>query len=217
MTEMKFTDFKIAVRRFPLFSTSQLGALGDDRRRIFPTQLTQWQKQGLLVRLRRNLYMLNEHDRTVTPSRLFLANQLYSPSYVSLEYALFFYGLIPERVADLTSVTTKKTQNFANALGTFRYQHVKKECFLGFVSQKDESGFPFFIATKEKALLDFLYLNIKSLDLDKEDFFSASLRLQNLKGLNLRKLTKMAGKFQNKKLKKIVRNLCVFAAKDGGR
>ena len=212
---MKYTDFKNAVRRFPVFSSSQSGGMRNGKGKVLPVQLTQWCKQGFLIRLRKNLYILNENDRAVTPSRAFLGNQLYSPSYISLEYALSFYGLIPERVADVTCVTTKKTQTFSNAFGTFRYQHIKQECFFGFTSQRDENNLPFFLATKEKALLDFLYLNINSLDPSDEDYFRGSLRLQNLEGLKSRKLTQMAGTFKNKKLKKITRNLCLFAAKEG--
>src|SRR3989338_8495520 len=114
---MKYSDLKNAVRRFPVFSGSQLGTLRSGR--VLPLQLTQWFKQGLLIRLRKNLYMLNENDRAVTPSRTFLSGQMYSPSYVSLEYALSFYELIPERVADVTCISTKKTQTFRNILGTF--------------------------------------------------------------------------------------------------
>jgi len=209
---MKYTDFKNAVRRFPVFSSSQLGGLGNGM--VLPVQLTHWQKQGLIIRLRKNLYILNENDRTVTPSRAFIGNQLYGPSYISLEYALSFYGLIPERVADVTSITTKKTQTFSNAFGTFRYQHMKQPCFSGFVVQRDENNFPYLIATREKAILDFLYLNLKSLDTDKKDFFKHSMRLQNLEGLHLRKLTQMAVTFKNKKLKKIIKNLCAFAVKE---
>ena len=81
--------------------------------------------------------------------------------------------------------------------------------------RSDENNLPFFLATKEKALLDFLYLNINSLDPSDEDYFRGSLRLQNLEGLKSRKLTQMAGTFKNKKLKKITRSLCLFAAKEG--
>lgn len=88
---------------------------------------------------------------------MFIAKEIYSPSYVSLEYALSIYGLIPERVVDVTSVTTKKPIEFKNKLGVFIYQHIKENCFTGFIEKEDENGLVYFIATPEKAVADFLY------------------------------------------------------------
>lgn len=65
-------------------------------------QLSNWEKKGLIIRLKRGLYVLNENDRKIEPSRIFLANSLYSPSYVSTAYALGYYDLIPEKVEDGT-------------------------------------------------------------------------------------------------------------------
>jgi len=73
----------------------------------------------LLIKLKRGLYVLNKHDRKINPSLKLLANQFYFPSYVSMEYARNFYGLIPERVYQITSVSTRKTARFKNDLGEF--------------------------------------------------------------------------------------------------
>lgn len=210
---MKYTEFKNTVNQFPLFSSSQLETFGTKSGTTLRPQFSRWQKRGLIISLRKSLYVLNEHDRRINPSRLFLANQIYTPSYVSLEYALAYYDLIPERVIDVTSVTTKKTQMFSNHYGTFRYQHLKPECFFGFISVNDENNLPILIATPEKAIVDFIYLNLHQFSKGDTDIFEQSFRLQNLEILNLPKIVAIAKRMNNKKLKKIISNLCYFAKK----
>ena len=134
---MNYQEFKNKVRKFPVFSSSQLSAFGEDLQ-ILRNQLSFWRSKGLVVKLRRGLYILNKDDRKIEPSRQFLASQMLSPSYISTHYALSYYGLIPERVTDVTSVTTKKTSIFDNDFGRFVYQHLKLSCFTGFVEKKDE-------------------------------------------------------------------------------
>jgi predicted transcriptional regulator of viral defense system len=69
---------------------------------ILRVQLSNWEKKGLITRLKQGLYVLNENNRKIEPSRIFLANSLYSPSYVSTAYALGYYDLIPEKAEDGT-------------------------------------------------------------------------------------------------------------------
>lgn len=207
---MTYTEFKNRIKDYPVFSTSQLSALGQKDSPTLRNQISDWTEKGLLVRLRNNLYVLNEHDRKWNPSRFFLAGQIYAPSYISTESALGFYDLIPERVTDITCVSAKKTALFANDFGTFVYQHVKAEGFGGFRACEDEHHLPFLMATPEKALMDYLYLNVKRFAADTPDVFEGSLRLQNHEKLRLSQLTLWADRFANKSLKKIVRNLCAF-------
>ncbi|MDI6841100.1 MAG: hypothetical protein QMD71_09715 [bacterium] len=149
--------------------------------------------------MKRGLYILNESDRKIYPSRVFLANSLYSPSYVSTEYALGFYDLIPEKVEDVTSITTKKTAKFTNAFGTFLYQHVKTDLFFGFTQIEDENGFPVLIAEPEKAMLDFIYLNLQDFKDKGKDIFSLSYRLQNLDTLKKEKTNEFCQKIWKQK------------------
>lgn len=93
---MKYFEFKNAISRFLVFST-HISHMG-----ILRVQLSNWEKKGLIIRLKRGLYVLNENDRKIEPSRIFLADSLYSPSYVSTAYALGYYDLIPEKVEDGT-------------------------------------------------------------------------------------------------------------------
>jgi len=206
--EMNFLEFKKKVIGFPVFSTSHLNSLGENRQ-VLRNQLTKWQKKGLVIKLKKGLYILNEIDRKITPSRTFLANQLYEPSYISTEYALGFYDLIPERVADVTSVSPKKTMMFENKFGRFIYQRVKITCFTGYRILQDENGLNYFIAEPEKALVDFTYLN-RSLFGNKDKEIFESLRLQNVESLSVKKIIKYAKTFKNYRFMDIIKLLVKF-------
>lgn len=206
---MKYSEFKSRIQNFPVFSSSHLSAFGEDEK-LLRNQISNWKKKGLLLELRRGLYVLNESDRKISPSRPFLSNQIYSPSYVSTEYALGFYDLIPERVVDVTSVTTRKTARFENPFGLFLYQHVGIPCFEGFIEKKDENDLSFMIATPEKAIIDFIYLNLSRFEPGRPEIFETSFRFQNLDQLNLRYMNILASLFQSKKLLRVVEMLVQF-------
>lgn len=213
---MDYIEFKNKLQNLPLIFSKDLVRI-EGKFQAMRNQLNRWQRRGLLLQLKRGVYILNENDRKVNPSRNFIANQLYGPSYVSLEYALNFYGLIPERVADLTSITTKKTMRFKNAIGSFIYQHIKPQAFRGFRTFKDESGLTCFIAEPEKAVVDFLYLNLKKIQLDKDGLFEESFRFQNVEELKLKKVIEFAGLFHNQKLMQLSKDFCKFIKKEGKR
>ncbi|MEX2089875.1 MAG: hypothetical protein WEB62_08875 [Bacteroidota bacterium] len=214
---MNFNTFKRLVSDLPFVLTAdlldRLNKKEMSGRQGLLNQLTRWQKKGLLVKLRRGMYILNEQDRRTTPPRAFLANQMYTPSYVSLEYALALYGLIPERVADVTSVSTKKTARFSNALGVFSYQHVSPAIFRGFRTAKDDQGFNYFIAEPEKAVLDFLYFNVarsrRARDVSM-DVFSDSYRFQNVEEIDEKRLLDMAGQYSNPTMRRLGELFCRF-------
>ena len=206
---MKYKDFKNKIRDFPLFSSSHISIIADNEQ-VLRNQLTQWRKQGLLICVKKGLYILNETDRKINPSRLFIANQLLSPSYISTEYAFSFYGLIPEKVEDVTSITTKKTTFFQNVFGTFRYQHISIPTFIGFREVRDEANLPFFIAEPEKAIVDFFYLHLSNFQRDDKNIFGLSYRFQNVSELNRKRLKDSARIFGSRKLLKITNLFCEF-------
>ena len=199
---MKYLTFKQKIESFPVFSTGLLSSLTDEVATV-KVQLVNWKKKGLVVQLRKGLYILGKEDREIEPSLFYLANQIFIPSYVSLESAFAFYGLIPEFVAQNTSVTTRKTSKFQNKLGVFSYQHLKPECYLGFDAIKDENGLSVLIAKPEKAIVDFLYLNLSKFDLSQKDVFEESYRFQNCSDLNKRKIKMFANLFNSNKLNSI--------------
>lgn len=210
---MNYADFKKKVIGFPVIPSVDL-LLFEGKWQAARNQLNRWLRKGLIIKLRRGLYILNENDRKISPSNQYLANQLYHPSYVSLEYALGFYGLIPERVRGVTSVTTKKTARFTNIMGAFTYQRIKIEAFQGYEMVKDGNGFDYFIASPEKAVIDFLYLSLDRIKEPDIDMFESSFRFQNTEDLDGRKIIKMAGLFKNKKLTKLARLFCEFIRKE---
>jgi hypothetical protein len=108
-----------------------------------------------LIPIKRGLYVLNT-KRTGRPLSLpLIANILYGPSYVSLDFALSYYGLIPEAVYEITSVTTGRTKTYDTPVGRFSYEHASLKSYpLGIASVANESGHFFLMATPEKALCD---------------------------------------------------------------
>ncbi len=206
---MTYTEFKNTFRNFPIISVSQLVTVGQSIQ-VLRNQLNRWQTKGLIIKLKEGLYILNEHDRKVHPSRIFLANAMCTPSYVSTEYALGYYDLIPEKVEDVTSVTTKNVKKFSNFFGTFNYQHLKTTLFFGFKEIEDENKLPVFIAEPEKAVLDFIYLNRSEFKNKNKDVFAESYRFQNLNLLKKKKLIEYAQKYNNKRVFNITEKLIEF-------
>lgn len=102
----------------------------------------------------------------------FIANRLYAPSYVSLQSALSWHGLIPEGVFSTTSVTTLKTQSFQTPLGHFTWKKLKPALFFGFRLEAF-GDYLCKVADPAKTLLDLLYLTP---NLSDESHF-AELRL----------------------------------------
>lgn len=214
---MKYTQFRNMTQGWPLIFSRNLLLHGEDSQ-VLCNQLERWRVKGLIIKLRRGTYMLNQDDRKSNPSRSYVANQLYSPSYISLEYALGLYDMIPERVSDLTSITTKKTQRFKNELGTFIYQHIKPQAFRGFKMAKDEAGLTYLVAEPEKAVVDLFYLNLdKFKDRDEKKVFEEFYRLQNLEGLRQAKIMEYARLFGNRRLARISRSLCKFIKEEKKR
>lgn len=109
-------------------------------------------KQGRFLKLRNGLYALADDAL----NDLAIANRLYHPSYVSLEYALASYHLIPETTYTITSVTTRPTHLLEAAGKQFEYHHLKSSVFTGYEPMQVE-GQTVLMATPEKAVLDYLY------------------------------------------------------------
>jgi len=206
---MNFTEFKEKFCYMPFISARAVTTLAQDPQAM-RNQLTRWQRNGLIIRLKRGIYALNKADRKVNSSRFFLANQLLWPSYMSLESALGYYGLIPETVVDVTSVTTKKTSRFTNPIGRFIYQHIKPDAFRGYRSYKDEAGLECLIAEPEKAVVDFLYLNLRKFKTEAKAVFRESYRFQNIEGLKPKKVLSWARLFKNSRLEAVAGEFCKF-------
>ena len=112
------------------------------------------EKNGELIRLKRNLYVVNKDLCGKETDARLCANHLYGPSYVSLQWALRYYGMIPERVYLMTSATVKRSRSFQTPIGSFSYMQVPLDYFPIGVECKDEGGVSFLMASPEKALCD---------------------------------------------------------------
>jgi len=150
---MKYLDFQQAFESVPVIPVSgiELHFPGFDR-----NNLSRWQEKGYIEKLRNGMYRLRKPLRD--QEELFLiAGRLYGPSCISLESALSWYGLIPEGVFSITSVSHLKTRQFDTPIGRFTYRHLKKELLFG--SHFTAWGpFHYKLADPVKALLDLFYL-----------------------------------------------------------
>lgn len=196
---MNLLDFLDRFRKTPAFSVREVEQLypGFERE-----NLLNWQKKGHIIRVRNGWYSVK--GRIVNEDQLYwVANKIYSPSYVSLETALSFYGWIPEAVFTITSISTRKTQVFDTPIGHFRYSSVKPSLFFGYRLLMPD-GFGTKIAEPEKALLDFLYLRPKITTI--ADFEGLRLNLDQMRNdIDQNKLEAYSSLFDSHSLTERVR------------
>ncbi len=139
-------------------------------------------KKGYLKSIKRGEYFnLKSKFLESTPYEM-IANSLYFPSYVSMEWALQYYGLIMDRVSTVTSVTLRRSNNFKTPYATFSYQHIPKNRYpIGHITKMNKAGDHFLIARPEKALIDYVNVRTKKLivksDEDIQEFLENDLRL----------------------------------------
>lgn len=131
------------------------------------------EKQQLLIRLKKGLFVVAPQEGSTTISRELIANHIYGPSYISLESALSYHQLIPERVYSVRSVTLKRAKKFNTPLGVFDYRTVPMDYFpIGIQQQVTENKTTFLMASPEKALCDMIVL-------------SSRVRLQSVKAMKV--------------------------------
>ena len=132
-------------------------------------------EDGLFLRLKKGLYGL----RTDLPSEEEIANRLYRPSYISFEYALGYYNILPEMTYIVTSATTKPTRTFEVTDKTFSFLKIKKEAYTGYILKKEE-GKSYFIAEPEKAIVDYLYFVVLGKKQPNERLYTRFLKKEKL-------------------------------------
>ena len=192
---MNFIEFSKKIEEFKLFETRELKlVLGNDFNRTTLINIKNWINKGYLIMVRKGLYILSDFRNEI--DAMAIASKIYFPSYISLETALGYYGIIPEAVFTITSATSKKTNKFSTPLGNFSYQKIKKEAFGGFETKK-ERNVSFNLALPEKALTDFFYLNRNILNGEKEQF--EGYRFSEDFKYNKNRLLQFAKQYKNKK------------------
>lgn len=181
--------------RMKLFTVEDVETLFPETRpKTIKNNLTNWARKGYLTRLKRNVYECVQLSDNLP--EYYVANKLYQPSYVSLETALSFYGIIPEEAAEVTSVSTKTTRTVKNRYGVFTYRTCKKNAFLGYRIMNME-GYKVLIADREKALADFVYYRLLDGGFDLEE------ERLNLSKIKKGKLMGYAKKFNRKTLEAV--------------
>jgi predicted transcriptional regulator of viral defense system len=114
-------------------------------------------KSGDLIRLKKGLFVVSSQVSGQALSSELAANHLYGPSYVSLESALSYYGLIPEKVYAVRSVTAKRAKKFSTPLGNFDYVTIPDNYFsIGIRQEIVENKYAFLIAEPTKAVCDMI-------------------------------------------------------------
>ncbi len=132
---------------------------------IDPNTFTRWQREGRVEKLRNGLY-LNSGAKLRGPTSTYaIANALCGPSYVSLHAALRYWGLIPEVVYEITSVTTRTTRMIERGLTRFSYRTVSSKLFFGFEMVEWEHD-NYRLAYPEKALIDYAYFHPEMENMD---------------------------------------------------
>jgi len=164
-------------------------------------------KKGIIIRVKKGLYIFGDDYRRKPFSREILANLIYGPSYISLDYALQHYGLIPERVEAVTSVTTGRFRRFSTPVGLFTYRMIPLKAFrIGMDRVEIGDGRAFLIATPEKALADKLYDGRGTgIQTQKElnNYLENNLRIDsaNLRELNPAVLDAIARCYRSRKIR----------------
>ena len=207
---MEFTNLVKIVGEEPVFETGLLlsGHVDPiDVRR----QLSRWKDAGKIYQLRRGLYCLAPPFQKVHPHPFLVANRMVPASYVSLQSALAYFGLIPEYVPVTTSVTTSRPDRWETPLGIFEFRHIQVDYFNGYqlidLSEKKQA----FIATPEKALLDLVYLEPGG---DTVDYLF-ELRLENLNRLAWPVFERLARRMEKPKLIRAVKEIRKLAGEEG--
>jgi predicted transcriptional regulator of viral defense system len=199
---MNWIEFKSRMFDFGCFSVHHVYAWQPEFDR---NNFGRWLKRGYLMRLRQGVYTFSEY-RSKPDMAVYFAGRIYSPSYVSLHTALSSYGLIPEAVMQITSVTSLKTARFTNRFGEYSYQSVRDDLMFGYEPRSLADGRAASYATREKALLDLLYLY---------PFYNTEEELENLRldsdvlheELDGDRLASFAARFRSPALERRVRLL----------
>ena len=201
---MNFIEFRRKMFDLACFNINQVYAWQPGFNR---NNLVRWTNRGLIIRLKQGYYTFPEY-KGKADYPFYFANRIYRPSYISLHTALSFYGMIPEAVVQITSVTSLKTASFSNAFGEYSYQSEKEELMFGYDLKPMEDGLTLMFARPEKALLDLLYLY---------PFYDSTQELEELRldesylneDLSRDILQEYTSRFENKALEQRVQRLII--------
>jgi len=175
-------------------------------------KITRLLAEGDIIRIKKGLYCFGDTYRDGPISREYLANLIYGPSYISTEYALSYYGMIPERVEIITSVTTCRSRIIDTPLGSFSYRMLNEPRYIVSAGLERSNGSAFLIAVPEKALVDKVWTDKRFSGRSIREFNSYlfdDLRLdeEEIKQLDFKKLQVIAKSYNSAKINNLVRFL----------
>lgn len=136
-------------------TSSVIASLYPDVKTKF-AKVAQLERAGEIIRLRRNLFVVNPEETGMPLSSGLIANHLLAPSYVSMQTALRYYGLIPEAVYTIQSMTFKAAKEFNTPVGNYCYYHISRETYPIGITQIKDGNSVYIMATPEKALCDLI-------------------------------------------------------------
>ncbi|MDD2693549.1 MAG: hypothetical protein PHY14_01300 [Candidatus Gracilibacteria bacterium] len=203
---MKYTEIQHNLATLQVFGISDLKMLDD---KFNKSKLSDWKKSGYIKQIIRGFYLYG--NTKINQNLLFkTSNTIYAPSYISLESAFSYYGFIPEQTFSITAVSTNKTAHFDTDFSHFTYKKINPTLFWGYqIITIDQTKF--LIAEREKAIIDYLYLNthIKC----TEDFEGLRLNEAVLREkIDQEKLIKYANMFGKKTVIEMAHLLLKFIA-----
>lgn len=201
---MRYHELREKLKDFVIFSLTNIRKIEPD---FYRPRLNEWQEKGYIRKLRRGYYMFS--DLPLNEKVLFLiANKLYTPSYVSFEAALSYYGLIPEGVYSITSASSKKTTRFKTPITEFSYNRIKQSHFFGY-KLEEQMGQQYKIAEIEKAVLDYVYAHpeiVKDADFYEWRFNSQEFLIR----ADIVRFRTYADAFKNKVFSKRIERLLIL-------
>jgi predicted transcriptional regulator of viral defense system len=206
---MTFHELLQSVGRHGWFDLATLVQISGESRDTLRVQLYRWRKAGKLLSLRRGMYAFADAYRRAEIQPAELANRIYAPSYLSLQWALSYHGLIPEMTVVFTAVTTRQTKRFRNEFGTFRYRHLNRAFFFGYerVAMGDRAVL---LATPEKALLDLWHLESGEWTVDR----MREMRFQSFDIIDMERLAHFAEKAGAPRLDRAARSFSELASEE---
>jgi len=152
---MIILDFIEKLKPLGVFSRAEIEVIYPD---LDPRRLYEWQLKGYILKLRNSWYCLPDFLKEPY-STWIIANAVHAPSYISMESALSFYGILPEGVYTCTSVCTSRTLRISMADHEYEYAKLREKHFSGYrLEDSGTNGRKLKIAFPEKALADFFYL-----------------------------------------------------------
>jgi len=170
-------------------------------------KITELLRQGVIVRIKKGLYVFGDRYRRHPYAKEQLANLVYGPSYVSLDYALAYHGLIPERVEALTSVTPNRSRRFATPVGLFVYRQIPARAYeVGVVRVEADHEQAFLIASAEKALADKI-VSVRRTPIgssaEMRRFLEEDLRVdaEAVRALSAQRIDDYAGRYRSRRLR----------------